>query len=407
MRTKWVIPTVLLVGMVLLLPGCWDSRDLKELAVVVAMGVDQAPKTNEYRVSFQVVNPSAVAPSSIGGGTGGNVTAVTVFTGTGKNLFEAIRKTSQKVPRRLFFAHIQILVIGENLARKGINELFDLFDRNHEARSTAMVLVARGANAESILSTLTSVEKIPANALIGKINRTSEVWSESANIKIDDVVKALTSKGSQPIISGVKLVGDPKKGRSKSNVEKTELPTLLEIKGIALFKNGKLKRWLDGEKARGTLWIQNKMKSTVVNVDCKDKKDAIGIQLIRSKTGVTAEVQAMKPIIHIHIREEGNVGEVKCPIDISKPEEITKLEKEWERETMKEVMKAVDVAQREKSDIFGFGDEVRRADPKAWGKMKNKWSEVFAQSKVDVHVDAFIRLPGMQTKPSMLTQRQD
>ncbi|GAA3314976.1 hypothetical protein GCM10020331_008870 [Ectobacillus funiculus] len=52
-----------------------------------------------------------------------------------------------------------------------------------------------------------------------------------------------------------------------------------------------------------------------------------------------------------------------------------------------------------KSDIFGFGEAVKRADPKTWEKMRKEWSKTFAVSKVDVKVDAFIQRPGMRTKP--------
>jgi spore germination protein KC len=174
---------------------------------------------------------------------------------------------------------------------------------------------------------------------------------------------------------------------------------LAEIKGVALFKEGKLRSWLDGDKVRGVLWIQNKIESSIITTDCKDEKEAISIEIVRAKTGVTAEVLAEKPIIHINIRQEGYVGEVTCPIDLTKKEEIAKLEKEWERETEKQVMEAVKAAQSEKSDIFGFGEVVNRANPKAWKKMKKEWNNTFAESKVDVKVDAFIRLPGKRTNP--------
>ena len=399
MKTKWVILTVLLFGIVLLMAGCWNSRELNKLAIVMAMGIDKVEQTNEYKVSFQVVNPGAVAPGATGGGAGANAASAAVFTGVGKNLFEAIRKTSQKVPRQLFFSHMQLLVIGEAVAKEGIQEVFDFFDRGHEARLTTKVLVTRDVEAGAMLKILTPLESIPANAHTRKVELSEKLWSGNVNNEIDDVIKALVVVGREPIISGAKIVGNPKEGKKKSNMEQTDPQALVEIKGVALFKEGKLKRWVDGNEIRGILQVQNKMKSTIMNIDCKDEKDAIGIEVIRSKTDVTAEVQAGRPVIHIDIRQEGNVGEVRCPIDLTKQEEITKLEKEWIRETKREVIKAVEIAQSEKSDIFGFGEAVKRADPKTWEKMRKEWSKTFAVSKVDVKVDAFIRRPGMRTKP--------
>ncbi|WP_199614803.1 Ger(x)C family spore germination protein [Paenibacillus alkalitolerans] len=403
MKTKWSILFVLLLCIMPLLAGCWNRRELKELSIVAAMGVDKIPETNKYKVSFQIINPGNVAAVVAGGGPQ-NVTPVTVYTGTGDNLFGAIRKASQKVPRQLFFAHLQLIVIGEPLAKQGVRDIFDFFERSHEIRLTTMVLVARGSEADSIVKVLTPLEKIPANNIAGQMKMTSKLWSENIKVEMDQVIKALQSEGT-PIISGVKIVGEPEVGNKSSNLRQTNVPARADITGIALFKNGKLKRWLNGDEGRGALWIRNKMKSTVVDLDCKDKKDAIGIEVVRSQTKVNAKVQNRKPVFHIHIREEGHVSEVRCPMDLSKVEEITKLEKQWALETKKEVMKAVKAAQREESDIFGFGEAVNRANPKAWKKMKKEWDKIFAESKVDVKVDAFIRRSGMRIKPYLSEQQ--
>jgi spore germination protein KC len=120
---------------------------------------------------------------------------------------------------------------------------------------------------------------------------------------------------------------------------------------------------------------------------------------------VKAIVQNGKPVFHIQIREEGNVSEVRCPLDLSKIEEIANLEKQLALKTKKEVMKAVKTVQSEKSDIFGFGDTLNRENPKAWKKMKKEWSKTFAESKIDVKVDAFIRRSGMRLKSYLSEQK--
>lgn len=399
MKAKWVIRTFLFLLMVSLLTGCWNKRELNEMAIVVAMGVDKAEESGEYRVTFQVVNPGAVATGATGGGSGGNGPPVTVFSGTEKTLFKAVRKTSQKVPRQLFFSHMQVLIIGETIAKEGIQDLFSFFERNPETRPTTKVLVTRDVEAESMLKILTPVEKIPATGIARQMELTEKIWAENVNIEMVDVIKGLASEGREPVISGVKIIGNLEEGKKKSNLEQTDMMALAEIKGVALFKEGKLRSWMDGNQVRGVLWLQNKIESSVITTDCNDEKEAISIELVRAKTGVTAEVLAGKPIIHINIRQEGYVGEVKCPIDLTKQEEITKLEKELVREIEKQVMEAVEVAQSEKSDIFGFGEAVNRADPKAWEKMKKEWNNTFAEISVDVKVDAFIRLSGKRTNP--------
>jgi spore germination protein KC len=399
MKTKWVMRTLLFLVVIVLLTGCWNSRELNDMSIVMAMGVDKLDKTNEYQVSIQVVNPGAVSSGTIGGGSGGSGTPVTVFSGTGKTLFEAIRKTSQKVPRELFFSQMQLLVIGEAAAKDGIEKLFDFFDRGHEIRLTTKVLVTRGAKAKQMMGILAPVEKIPAIGMVGKVEATEKLWSENVNNKIDDIIKALVIEGKEPIISGVIINGNFKEGNKNANLEQTEPSAIVEIKGIALFKNGKLRRWMDGDKARGILLVLNKMKGTIIVLDRNNGKKRVDIEIIRSKTNVSAKVKDDRPIIQIDIRQEGHLGEVTYPVDLTKREEISKLEKEWEKEIEKEVIQAVNIAQREKCDIFGFGGAVKQTNPKAWEKMRKDWSKIFAETKVDVKVDAYIRRTGMRTKP--------
>lgn len=404
MKAKRVMVYLLLLGITISLTGCWNGRELRNLAFVLAMGIDRSPKTNEYKVSFQVVIPGSVATGITGGG-GTLAMPVAIYTGTGNTLFSAIRNTSKIVPRQLFFAHLQLVVIGEELAKQGIQDLFDFFERSKEPRLTTMVLVARGSEAKPIISTLTALEKIPANSVAGKIKMSSILLSENFRIEIYEVLKGLVSQG-EPLINGVKLTGDPDKGMDKSNVEQTNLATEVIIQGMAIFKNGKLKGWLDDGEARGTTWILNKMKSTIVELDCKEKKNSIGVEIIRSLTELHAEIKNGEPIIHIHVREEGNLSEVQCPIDPSNVSVIGVLENEWEIKTKSEVMSAVKAAKNKKSDFLGFGDAVNRADPKLWEKIKKDWNEKLATCKVDVKVDAYIRRSGMRLKPYMSEQQQ-
>ncbi|MGD8191357.1 Ger(x)C family spore germination protein [Brevibacillus ginsengisoli] len=397
MRAKWLLIVLLLFNMAGL-TGCWNRRELSDLAIVSAMAVDKSPKKNEYHVSFQIVNPGEVA-TGVSGGGGGRATPITVVSGNGTTLFEAIRRTSQKVPRQLFFAHIRLLVIGESLAKEGITELFDLFERAREARLTSEVLIARGTTANSLISVVTPMEKISANSTVGKLKFTTKVWSENIKVEIDDVIRALVGEGTEPVISGMRVLGDPKKGMSTDNVKKTQPDAIGEISGIAIFKKGKLKKWLDGDEARGYMWAANKLKSTILRLDCQDKKGGLGIEITRSQTVIKTAIQNGNPVITVSIREEGNVAEMKCATDLGKLEEIQKIEQAWSKETKKEVTTVVKIAQKEKVDIFGFGEAIGRQHPKEWETLKRGWNNTFSKLQVKVQVETYIRRPGMRIKP--------
>lgn len=285
------------------------------------------------------------------------------------------------------------------MAREGLEEVFDLMERDPEPRMTTRVFIARDSDAETLLKTLTPIENIPANAILGKLKTTGKVFAENYEVEIDDVIRGLLTKGGGPVISGIKLTGDTQVGPNRLNIEQTDVPAELIVSGMGVFKEGKLVGWMEDGEARGVSWINNKMQSSIVNLDCEKKKDAIAIEILRSKTKVKAKIKGDQPIIRIDIHEIGAVGEAMCSIDLSKSEELRKLEKQWNEKVKGEVLEAVKKAQDLETDILGFGEAVERADPNAWKKMEKEWDGIFATCEVEVKVESRLRRSGEITKP--------
>ncbi|GAA3330520.1 hypothetical protein GCM10020331_083410 [Ectobacillus funiculus] len=63
------------------------------------------------------------------------------------------------MPREPLFTHVQLIIIGESFAKRGIQDLFDVFERSPQARLTSSVLVTKGNDAKSIISTISPSEK--------------------------------------------------------------------------------------------------------------------------------------------------------------------------------------------------------------------------------------------------------
>lgn len=402
MKRYFVLILLTLVSL-LFLNGCWNSKELSDLAIVIGIGIDKVPNSDQYKVSLLIVNPSTVAA---GKGSGGKSTMPNiVFSSVDRTLLSAFRKSSQKVSRRLFFAHSQLLVIGEPVAREGIYNLFDYFERSHELRLTSSVVIARGIHAESLLNILTPLQSITATSIKDKLKVSSESWAQSVDVNVIEVIKRLSGSG-EPVISGMRVIGNPSKGNKKSNLEKSPPYTTIETNGIAIFSNGKLSTWLDGKVARGVVWVLNKMKSTIINIDCEDKKEAISIEIIRSSSKLRVDVLNGKPSLSLHVTEEGNFSEAKCPINPNNHDELVKLQNQLTEETKKEIKSAIKATQKKKSDIFGFSTELERTHPREWKKMKNNWPNLYSETEVKVSVEAYIRRTGLRINSYMKSEEE-
>lgn len=380
------------------LSGCWSKKELTDLAFVIAVGIDKT-EDGKFVVTFQVVNPGNVAGATQRGGGSGGV-PVSIYKEAGDNLVEASRKASKKLSRLIYYAHTNLVVIGEEVAKEGIDGLLDALERNSQFRTTAMVVIARHHSAEDVLKILTPIDKISANQIIKTLQFSEKVWGQTLNVRVGDVIHDLDSEGKAPVISGVEIVGGVKKGKRQANVQASEPDARLNINGIAMFKNGKLVGWAFGETARGVSWVMDKIEQTDVTVEWKRKKEAVSYKVVRAKTSVAAHMKNGKPSISIRIKAEGDIGESLVPIDFTNPMQIFALEKKIEQTIKSEVVHAVEKAKKEKTDIFGFGNAVYRSYPREWKKMKHAWGEsIFPQLEVNVTVDAFIRRTGLRTKP--------
>jgi len=387
---------ILLTNILLLymLTGCWDSREVSDLAIAGAISIDSSE--NGYLVSVQLINPGEIA---FGAAT--SRTAITTYHTKAETIFEALRKLTLKTPQKVYLAHVRVIVIGEELARQGIGKVLDLFLRDHEIRSDFYIVIAKGSKAKEVLDVITPLEKIPAIKLFSSLEISSKAWAETTVTQLDDVIASITSDGKNAVITGVYVKGDYKEGMDISNVEKVEAPATIQITSSSVFKGDKLVGWLRTPESKGYNYIIGEVSNTVFSVFCEENTDAgkLTVELLRTKSSIKGKVESGVPSINVELVAEANIGEVACDVDLSKPETITKFEKKISKQIKKVMVESVQMAQNVfKSDIFGFGEAIHRADPKEWKKLKKNWSMDFAKLEVNIKVDAKIRRIGTITE---------
>lgn len=399
MKNKRLLFLLVFLSNTLLLSGCWSKKELTDLAIVAAIGIDRNEE-GRYVGTLQIINPGNVAGGMQGGG-GSQGPPVSVIMGTGDSIVELSRMTSRKLSRRLYYAHTNLVVIGEDLAKEeSISNILDPLERDAEFRSTAIIVIAQGTKASDIVKVLTPIDKIPANKIIKTLKFTERTWGENISVSMQDAIKTLVSPGKELVVSGFRMSGDVDKGKSMENTQQTEPSSLLYAGSLAIFKNGKLTDWIDGETARGSVFLLDKLNASAIGVKWEGKDEAISYELIRQKTKVMAKMEKGKPRVSIEVQAEGNIGESRVYTDLNNPDVLLKIENEIEKEIKKEILMAVKQAQKNKSDIFGFGEALHRTNPKEWKKMVSKWNDVyFPEVKTDIVVDAFIRRTGLRNNP--------
>lgn len=395
-RKKYGILVINIICISLLLTGCWSQRELTDIAFVIAIGIDEGEK-QEYKVSFQLINPKNVAGGAQKSGISGPATVI--YQGEGDNIFYASRATTQQVSRQLYYAHTSLVVISEKLAKKGIRDLLDLLTRSPEFRPNADVVIAKNTTAEELLNVLAPLNQVNAIKIKKTLKNSQRLFGETLEATINDIVSSVVSKGNQPIISGFTIEGDKKKASSEENIMSQKPLATIHADSIAVFKDQKLVTWAEGTTARGINWILGNIKTAPVNVDWQDKVDVITVLVNRTKSKIKTELKNNQPIIIINLSVEGNVAEVNTKIALSSEKEIIKLQDELAKEIEREMYEAIDLAKKYKTDIFSFGDQFRISHPKYWKRVQNDWNdEIFPNAEIKINVKAFIRQTNLKTE---------
>lgn len=262
-----------------ILTGCWDKRELNELAITLALGIDKVEGEDEYEVTAQVVVPSAV---SMKDGTGG--TAVTLFTENGETVYEALRRMTKVSPRKIYPGHLQMLIVGEELAKEGIGESLDLLARDWELRPDFYVVVAKDVTAREILNVTTDLESIPASKMFAGLKVSEKAWAGTYGVTLDELIVDLISEGKEAVLTGIQLAGNKQIGSTQQNIESISKPAQIKYDNLAIFKEDRLMGWLTEQDSRGYSGITNSVKSTVTSISCPNEgKSTIEVTNFHSK----------------------------------------------------------------------------------------------------------------------------
>lgn len=391
MRKKYLLLLILLLFLTSI-SGCWSRRELNELAIVSALAFDKLGE-DRYLVTAQILNVGELAGEAQTTRIG-----VSTYEEEGESVFEALRKLTKIAPRKLYLPHLRLVVFSEKLAKEGIDKSLDFLARDHEVRTDFFVVVSKESEAKSILNVLTPMEKNPAVKIYDSIEVSEKAWAPTKGIQLDELVREITAKGDNPVLTGLYIKGDPTGGGQLSNVEKIPSPTMIEIDHLGVFKEDKLVGWLDKAESKGYSYIVDNVTSTVGVMKCKGGN--ITIEVLKSTTDKKVVVEQGKPKMVIKVEMETSIGEVQCEEEIVNEERIKKLEKEIDQHMTKLLELAIKKAKLLNSDIFGFGEEIHKRKPKIWKKLQNEWDDYgFVDLEVEIEVSSKIRRSGTIQKP--------
>lgn len=376
-----------------LITGCGNYKELNKISYVLGLGIDWT-KDSKYKITLQIISPNELASQE---GGGGKATPVILYSSTGDTISEAARDASKKITKSKDFTHVTLMVIGEEAAKHGIDEMVDAILREPRISNTMSILVAKNTTAENILDTMTPLDQVSSMEMVSKIENIQFSLGEVVNPNIFQLGENLRNNGQDIVISGVRIINDNKEKEKLGNVE-TLTPAQTLIDEAALFRKGKLVGWINGRQTRAILMIQKQIEESNISIPCGSHKSS-SLRLTEQKTNTNVKLKDNKSSITVDTTLLTFLDETGCSINLENMDERSKIEKKASEAVEKQILDSILTAQKYKSDVFGFGNMIHAKNPKHWKEIENQWREIFAKAKVKVKTKVFIRRNGMLSNP--------
>ena len=420
---------LLIVINTLWLTGCWDRMEINDLAIVTAVGVDKLEDGHiclTLLIPAPRLFPSAGGGGGGGGGDGGAKAPTIIMSEYGKTIMDAFRRLQEKSSREIMFSHVRFIVIGERLARSGVNEALDFFSRYRQSNLRAHVLVTQDDIAE-LMAGDPGIERT-----VSELIHEEGEMGISVRIDLKDFIAMLTEEGTNPVAGRLEMVSlvmehkkkdeekseengqengqkkDQEKGQENGQENKKKPKKTLSIRGAAIFHKDKLVGWMNDAEARGLIWLRDEMEQGVITVAIPEDKGGgrISVRLKEAKAKFKPQIEGETLHMSLTIFTQAVVYESSSKMDLSDPKSIVYIENAVGNSIQKRVERALFLIQKQfRSDTVGFGTALYRKYPKEWlHAYKDTWDELFPE--LDIPVALNVRIPRVGFVTKSLTREE-
>ncbi|MGE5606071.1 MAG: Ger(x)C family spore germination protein, partial [Bacteroidota bacterium] len=359
---------LLIILSLLTVSGCWDLEEVDRRAFITNIGID-IDSRNQVRMTIQIPLLKEVLPPGARPDSGGK--DFQTISASGSSVNEAFSALEARTERRLVIQQKQLLIIGAETARSGVNPVLDWLLRSPKTPPHCLILVARSPRtAKEILEFTPQTKTMPG--------LTSDLTRRT-------VAKSDRTYFMESWLFRQKLLYDPKDAYATLiDIDQTQGKNILE--GLAVFNGYRMAGELNPEETQAFGLLTNRMKSGkmtfVFSAGIAGPK--YSLRDVRGKTKIQVLVRMGQPYFSVHTEVRGELIEVVSARNRNKltPRLIQRLEKKIATEVETRLSKTIKKLQQFNSDPIDFGEQFRVQHPDLW--KRSDWKKVFPQARFRV-----------------------
>lgn len=400
----WIKALLIVLAPGLFLTGCWDSDDIEHRAVVLGISIDKAndseeeeheqitglgnqfpkPKEGLIKLSAQIAVPGRIPLGPQTGGAGADQEPTWFVSVVGHTIDDAIAVLQQEIADRLFFGHLRVIVISEEVAKDGVTRFNDYLRRNPEIRRTAWMVVSKG-EAMHFLKVIPKLERVPTLYLSAMVENAVGLGKFPEDF-IGLFWTKLQSKGQDTFLPYLE----------------TKKEENYQIAGLSYFQDDKMIGTIKPVEIGLFMAVMGVKKGGYeVFVDVPGTDSKVIVRADRRMSSIKTTIRNGKPHVFIKIHYEGLIDEGGNDVNLDNPDIVNIIADEASRGVVEGTTNLIKKLQAKESDIFGFGEYVRAKQPDYWNSQiqtKEKWREVYKDMTFEIQCKSKIRRVGTKAK---------
>ena len=351
---------------VLALTGCGKAalpyaREMGDMALLRTMGVDA--EGDRVRVTVSTGRRAA--------GLQGERQPALVLSALGDSLSGACRSMQGLSDSYVFYGYVDQLLLGEGAALAGVEPVLDYFSRDVELGLGAQMWLVRGETARAALE---SGGEAGVEGRLSTLQTDSEMGAAGVARTAGEVFSDLLERGCAYLPA-----------LTASGREADGGTALLEA-GYGVLRDGALAGWLDGEAAKGLELLAGHAADDILTVELPSG------QAVARITGASVRCE---PVfqgeeltgLRLSCRAFAELAEFRVPGEAG---ELDQLRAELEERERLRLQEALSRLRGWGTDCTGLGDQVARADPGRWEKLRGEWDQQFSSVPLEISVQVSV-----------------
>lgn len=386
MKTKIFI---LIVAM-FLFNGLANSRELNDLAILSSMGIELDEDGN-YLITVQILNTKKPDSSSGNSSSGESGTSnVTVFKSNSSTIHGALRDIVLQSSKKIYIAHMELLLVSEEVAKTDMFDILDFFIRDNENSNNFILAVTKDTTPKEVLEILTPLETNPTQSIKNTIKATYKNKGTTIDNILTENIQIMLKPGMNMVAASVGIDGEVKKEEGSDNINSSASSAKVIAKELAYFDKKSLMGYLTEEEGLYYNLGLDDLKSGMLNMGTKE--DGYVVEILNAKSSSAPRVENDKYIIDFNFDLSCAITEISREKKIETFDEEVIIQKEIEERIKNGFESFANKCKNEyESDLIGFGNIYYKRLNKEYEKLMAKYGDDYLRH-IDINTNVKVKL---------------